>query len=219
MMQKLSKTHKTGGDTTVIYQWNCRGVCNKEVELLLNIDGQENKPDIIALQETNGKPRLPGYVIYIDTTENGTAVLVRSNVVATQHVTAQGGRENMLVEIHARKIGSSGNLFVISVYCRPSERQYNLHRTVSHAKGLAETRSILGAFKAPHTTWGYKLKSIQERESVSQSNGGSRDGPPERAGRNHQMMQECHEGYYARPDVVIRHTRRNMEKERRRLGV
>lgn len=161
-MQKPSKKHKkTGGETTVIYQWNCRGIRNKEAELMLYIDGQDNKPDVIALQETNGKPRLPGYVTYTDPTENGTAVLVRSNVAATQHVTAQGGCEHTLVEIHAREIGSAGNLFVMSAYCRPSQRQYEFDRIVSQAKGLAGTRPllILGDFNAPHTTWGYKFQS------------------------------------------------------------
>ncbi|KAH7981810.1 hypothetical protein HPB52_001165 [Rhipicephalus sanguineus] len=115
--------------------------------------------------ETSGKDdaetELPGYVTYTDPTENGTAVLVRSNVAATQHVTAQGGCEYTLVEIHAREIGSSGNLFVMSVYCRPSQRQYEFDRIVSQAKGLAGSRPllILGDFNAPHTTWGYKFQS------------------------------------------------------------
>ncbi|KAH7959489.1 hypothetical protein HPB49_011458 [Dermacentor silvarum] len=111
--------------------------------------------------ETNGKPRLPGYVTYTDPTEKGTAVLVRSNVAATQHATAQGGCEHTLVEIHAREIGSSGNLFVMSAYCRPSQRQYEFDCIVRQAKGLAGTRPllILGDFNAPHTTWGYKFQS------------------------------------------------------------
>ncbi|KAH7978987.1 hypothetical protein HPB49_007685 [Dermacentor silvarum] len=38
------------------------------------------------------------YVTYTDPVENGTAVLVRSNVAATQHVTAQGGCEHTLAK-------------------------------------------------------------------------------------------------------------------------
>ncbi|XP_077548311.1 uncharacterized protein LOC144161527 [Haemaphysalis longicornis] len=133
----------------------------QEAELLLHIDGLEHKPDVIALQETNSKPRLPGYVTYTDPTEEGTAVLVRSNVAATQHVTAQGGCEHTLVEIHARTIGNTGNLYVMSAYCRPSQRQYDFDRVVSQAKRLAGSRPllILGDFNAPHTTWGYKYQS------------------------------------------------------------
>ncbi|KAH7953687.1 hypothetical protein HPB49_011218 [Dermacentor silvarum] len=115
--------------------------------------------------ETSGKDdaeaKLPGYVTYTDPTENGTVELIRSNVAATQHVTAQGGCEHTLVKIHAREIGSSGNLFVMSSYCRSSQRQYEFDRIVSQAKGLAGTRPllILGDFNAPHTTWGYKFQS------------------------------------------------------------
>ncbi|KAH7969449.1 hypothetical protein HPB52_018293 [Rhipicephalus sanguineus] len=137
MKQRSNKKKKTNGeDVTVIYQWNCRGIRNKEAELLLHIDALEHKPDVIALQETNGKPRLPGYVTYTDPTEEGTAVLVRSNVAATQHVTPQGGCEHTL-------------------------RQYDFDRVVSQAKRLAGSRPllILGDFNAPHTTWGYKYQS------------------------------------------------------------
>ncbi|KAK8766980.1 hypothetical protein V5799_006241 [Amblyomma americanum] len=88
------------------------------------------------------------------------AVLVRSNVAATQHVTSQGGCEHTQVEILTREIGSSGNLFVMSEYCRPSQRQYEFERIVNKVKGLAETRPvlILGDFNAPQTTWGYMFQ-------------------------------------------------------------
>ncbi|XP_077552077.1 uncharacterized protein LOC144166425 [Haemaphysalis longicornis] len=74
-----------------------------------------------------------------------------------------GGREiaEKKVGWTNREIGNSGNLFVMSAYCRPSQRQYEFDRIVSQAKGLAGTRPllILGDFNAPHTTWGYKFQS------------------------------------------------------------
>ncbi|KAH9365478.1 hypothetical protein HPB48_018944 [Haemaphysalis longicornis] len=155
---EANKKHrkKRGRDATVIYQWNCRGIRNKEAELLLHIDGQENKPDIIALQETNGKPRLPGYVSYTDPTENGTAVLVRSN----------GRCEYTLVEIYAREIANSGNVFAMSGYCGPSQRQYEYDHIVIQAKGLAGTRPllILGDFNAPHPTGKSLAKAMEDNE-------------------------------------------------------
>ncbi|KAL3247565.1 hypothetical protein MRX96_056992 [Rhipicephalus microplus] len=85
----------------------------------------------------------------------------RCSYEVTQHVTTQGGCEHTLVEIHSREIGSSGDLFVMSVYCRPSQRQYVFDCIVSQVKGLAGTRPllILGDFNAPHTTCGYKFQS------------------------------------------------------------
>ncbi|KAL1482160.1 hypothetical protein MTO96_033996 [Rhipicephalus appendiculatus] len=114
-----------------------------------------------ASEDDGTATKLPGYVTYTDPTEEGTAVLVRSNVAATQHVTAQGGCEHTLIEIHARTIGNTGNLYVMSAYCRPSQRQYDFDRVVSQAKRLAGSRPllILGDFNAPHTTWGYKYQS------------------------------------------------------------
>lgn len=83
---------------------------------------------MLALQETHGRPRLPGYGTYTEPTEAGTAILVRNNVAATQHLTEQRGCEHTLVEVHTSTIGGAGNLFVMSAYCRPSQRQYDLKK-------------------------------------------------------------------------------------------
>ncbi|KAL3245308.1 hypothetical protein MRX96_047008 [Rhipicephalus microplus] len=74
---------------------------------------------------------------------------------------AQSECEHTLVEIHAREIASSSNLFVIGVYCRSSQRQYEFGRITRQAKGLARTRPllILADFNAPHTTWENKFQS------------------------------------------------------------
>ncbi|KAH9382921.1 hypothetical protein HPB48_023551 [Haemaphysalis longicornis] len=133
----------------IFYQCNCRGIKNKSAELQLHIESHGQKPDVIALQETRGRPRIPGYVTYADPSEEGTAVLARSNVAGTQHLTAQKGCEHTLVDIHARTIGSGGNLFVMSAYCRPlgvaARRGTGTNRdTVPNLSWLART---------PDATW------------------------------------------------------------------
>lgn len=160
-MKRNNNRRNRGGETTIFYQWNCRGIKNKSAELQLHIESLDQKPDVIALQETRGRPRIPGYVTYTDPSKEGTAVLVRSNVAATQHLTAQKGCEHTLVEIHTRTIGSGGNLFVMSAYCRPSRRDLDFDEMVGQAKQLAGNRPflVLGDFNAPHTTWGYKFQS------------------------------------------------------------
>ncbi|KAL3238717.1 hypothetical protein MRX96_048051 [Rhipicephalus microplus] len=72
----------------------------------------------------------------------------------------QGGCEHTLVEIHARKTGRSGNLFVMSVYCQPSQSQSEFDHIVGQAKGSTGTRPllILGDLNSPLTTWGYKFQ-------------------------------------------------------------
>lgn len=82
-MKRNNNRRNRGGETTIFYQWNCRGIKNKSAELQLHIESLDQKPDVIALQETRGRPRIPGYVTYTDPSKEGTAVLVRSNVAAT----------------------------------------------------------------------------------------------------------------------------------------
>ncbi|KAH9380391.1 hypothetical protein HPB48_017614 [Haemaphysalis longicornis] len=98
----------------------------------------------------------------------GTAILVENRIAATQHLTAQAGCEHTLVEIHAQEIGSKSNIFIMSVYCRPSQKQYEFDRVVLDAKRLARTRPllILGDFNAPHTLWGYRFQSKRGKALV-----------------------------------------------------
>ncbi|XP_077553121.1 uncharacterized protein LOC144167835 [Haemaphysalis longicornis] len=171
MAQNLNKSKNRAPrvqESTLIYQWNCRGIKQKDAELFTHIEGLDQKPDVVALQETHGRPRLPGYVTYTDPTEKGTAILVRNNIAATQHITPQHGCEHTLIEIHTRTIGNGKNLFVMSAYCRPSQRQYDFDKTVGQAKRLAGNRPllILGDFNAPHTLWGYKYESKRGKALV-----------------------------------------------------
>lgn len=105
----MKKSKHDQNSTTIIYQWNCRGIKNKLGELSLHIENLEQKPDVIALQETNDRPKLAGYITYTDPSEKSTAILVRSNIAATQQVTAQRGCEHVLIEIHNRSIGNEKN--------------------------------------------------------------------------------------------------------------
>lgn len=151
-------------EVSVIYQWNCRSIRDKDKELIMHMGGQDRQrqPVVIALQETRGKPRLPGYITYTDPSEISTAILVRNTVTATQHITAQHGCEHTLIEIHARDIGSARNMFILNVYCRPGARHYyNFDVIVREAKQLAKDRPllVLGDFNAPHPMWGYKMAS------------------------------------------------------------
>ncbi|KAH9382287.1 hypothetical protein HPB48_000889 [Haemaphysalis longicornis] len=164
----LSGKRRERASTSKIKGGDRKGIKNKSAEIQLHIESLDQKPDVIALQETGGRPRIPGYVTYADPSEEGTAVLVRSNVAATQHLTAQKGCEHTLVEIHTRTTGSGGNLFVMSAYCRPSRRDLNFDETVGQAKQLAGNRPllVLGDFNAPHTTWGYKFQSKRRKALV-----------------------------------------------------
>lgn len=125
---KRQRKRKDNKEVSIVYQWNCRSFRDKDRELILHIGGQDRyrQPVIITLQETKVKPRMPGYITYTDPTEKSTAILVRNTVAATQHITAQHGCDHTLVEIHARDIGSTRNIFIQNVYCRPgAKHRYN----------------------------------------------------------------------------------------------
>lgn len=162
----MKKSKHDQNSTTIIYQWNCRGIKNKLGELSLHIENLEQKPDVIALQETNDRPKLAGYITYTDPSEKSTAILVRSNIAATQHVTAQRGCEHVLIEIHKRSIGNEKNIFVLNAYCRPSRKDPDFDGTLLDCIKEANTRPILmlGDFNAPHTQWGYKFQSKTGRQ-------------------------------------------------------
>ncbi|KAH9381257.1 hypothetical protein HPB48_003238 [Haemaphysalis longicornis] len=109
------------------------------------------------MQETNNKPELLGFVTYVDSTERGTAALVRNAVAATQHLTTHRGCEHTLIEIH-----SVQKVFVPNLYCRPAKKG---PRPGGDNSGCYTDKAgyrpllVLGNFNAAHTTWGYKFCS------------------------------------------------------------
>ena len=103
---------------TVIWQWNCRSFANKKGELVQYYQHSTIKPDIILIQEPNGKAKLPGFISYEDPTGRGTATLVKNNIAATHHITAQRGLEHTLIEVHPKSTKEQeGGLFLINCYC------------------------------------------------------------------------------------------------------
>lgn len=135
-------------------------------ELQQYIGSLDTKPDVIALQETNGKVRLPGYVAYSDPSGKATAILIRNNLAATQHLTAQKGCEHTLVEIHSRSISDKQNIYVLNSYCRPSNKNPGITETLQDTMTLAKGKPVLllGDYNAPHQMWGYKFNSKRGRE-------------------------------------------------------
>lgn len=118
------------------------------------------------MQETNGRPKLAGYITYTDPSEKSTATLVKSSVAATQHLTPQRGCEHVLVEIHSREVGSGNNIFILNAYCRPSKKEIDFEGTLRDCAKEAKTRPILllGDFNAPHTQWGYQFQSKRGKQ-------------------------------------------------------
>lgn len=160
-------------NTTVVLQWNCRGIKDKHGSLQQYVTSLDPQPDIIALQETNSKPRLPGYITYADPTEKSTAILVKGCVAAIQHLTPQKDCEHTLVEILSQSTKKKSNLLIINMYCRPSRKQPGIREVIQEALLLAKDAPLLivGDFNAPHQLWGYTYNSKKGKaivESIEQ---------------------------------------------------
>ncbi|XP_077547715.1 uncharacterized protein LOC144159942 [Haemaphysalis longicornis] len=79
------------------------------------------------------------------------------------------GCDHTLVELHARDIGHSKNVFILNVYCRPgAKHKYDFDAILKDAMGLAKSRTLLvmGDFNAPHPMWGYKIASKRGKALV-----------------------------------------------------
>lgn len=96
MEQNRNKTYR-------IWQWNCRGFKNKRGNLQQYINLlTPNNPDVIALQETNGQAKLPGFSPYSSTPSSvyrtkrmGVTTLIRRNIPVIQHSTDIDEPENV----------------------------------------------------------------------------------------------------------------------------
>lgn len=156
---------------TVIWQWNCRSFSNKKGDLLQFYQHSTIKPDIILLQEPNGKAKLPGFISYEDPTGRSTATLIKNNIAATHHITPQRGLEHTLTEVHPKSVNKhEGGLFILNCYCRPrAKKPWGLDDTFTEAIRLAtakpnSTLLIAGDFNAAHQTWGYHWNSARGKE-------------------------------------------------------
>lgn len=160
-------------NATVVLQWNCRGIKDKQGVLQQYVSSLDPQPEIIALQETNSNPCLPGYITYADPTKKSTAILVKGCVAAAQHLTQQKDCAHTFVEILSQSTKKKSNLFVINMYCRPSNKQPGIREVIREALSIANNSPLLivGDFNAPHQLWGYTHNSKKGKaivESIEQ---------------------------------------------------
>lgn len=137
-------------------------------ELQSYIDKLQQKPDIKHCKKRMAKTKLSGYVTYTDTGERSTATMVRSNVAATQHMTAQGGCEHTLIEIHSRRVGGDRNIFILNAYCRPSNKNIDFEGPMIDCIKEAKTRPVImvGDFTQPTR---HGATNIRQKEETNRS--------------------------------------------------
>lgn len=89
---------------TIIWQWNCRGHKQKQSNFNFHIQNQIIRPNIIALQEVSGVPKISGYATLVSQKNKPrTATLISKNLTAIEHKLKEQGVEHVLLEIIPKK--------------------------------------------------------------------------------------------------------------------
>lgn len=89
---------------TIIWQWNCRGHKQKQSNFNFHIQNQIIRPNIIALQEVSGLPKISGYATLVSQKNKPrTATLISKNLTAIAHKLKEQGVEHVLLEIILKK--------------------------------------------------------------------------------------------------------------------
>lgn len=162
----MARTRRNHSSKFLIWQWNCRGYRRKRGNLqqhLLSM-GLEGAPDVIALQETNGQAKLPGFKSFIpvDGAQGEepfilVTTLVKRNIPVIQHTTGIHGADHVLLEIISTSGLNRGNLFILNVYSSP-RKNHRFSQLLRKTASLAGSRTpllVVGDFNAPHFAWGY----------------------------------------------------------------
>lgn len=160
-LQPLNQRQDTQGKTTV-WQWNCRSFKNKDGSLAQSISSSTSPPDVVALQETNTRAHLPGYVTYCSDTGDSLHTLVSKRLVAIQHHLQQAEPVAIMLELVPREVKrKKGALFLLNVYCRPRCPPAILKHVLEQATSKAANNPLLivGDFNAAHQFWGYEYAS------------------------------------------------------------
>lgn len=158
------------------WHWNCRTLRRKKTAF--NNYVAEHSPAVIALQETNGEYKLPGYESYtqpsIITKKRGhqspqpprtqVVVYVRRDIAATQIDTAtlnDTGKEHVCVRIRL----SSSTLLVLAIYWLPKQDSSVLPDYENFLRvNTGPNILFVGDFNAPHFRWGYDRQTALTRK-------------------------------------------------------
>lgn len=117
----------------------------------------EDRPDIIAIQETGSTPSQPGYSTHTTSSPNSRiATLVARYLTVVQHTIDGSDIDHILIEILPTKRGQP-SLFVLNLYSPPSRKKEDFDYLFATTLKLVKRNAvvILGDFNAPHPAWGY----------------------------------------------------------------
>lgn len=150
------------GKTLTIWQWNCRGFKQKQATLQYYIEAATDKPEILALQETNTTVKLTGYKTHQK--GNGVCIMVCKECVSLEHDLEEDDIDYCFVEIIPVN-KSSRSTFVLNIYSRPKNKEAkfdNIFRKARDKAGIAPL-FLMGDFNAASPMWGYNYETPKGR--------------------------------------------------------
>ncbi|KAG0441424.1 hypothetical protein HPB47_015951 [Ixodes persulcatus] len=146
--------------STRIWQWNCRGYRRKRGALTQYLSTHTQRPDAIAIQETNCAPNLSGYETYVQNTIHGdtprVATLVAKHIPVIEHTMDRNKR-------------GGTSLFILNIYSPPKSGKKDtfdniFHDTIRIARPRENTFLIVRDFDAAHPAWGYEHETVKGRK-------------------------------------------------------
>ncbi|KAH7981274.1 hypothetical protein HPB49_022862 [Dermacentor silvarum] len=159
-----------------VWQWNCRGYRGKKAILAQYLRTQEEKPQVILLQETIIEDvTINGYEVSVRKGENGrgVATCVKRGITTIDHgiLDKRSNAEYMCVELlPGRHFRTS--FLILNVYSSPKKKEERFYALIAKAASIAAKAGIpllvAGDFNAPHTTWSYGANT-PKGESVVKS--------------------------------------------------
>ncbi|XP_042150175.1 uncharacterized protein LOC120849945 [Ixodes scapularis] len=156
-----------------VWQWNCRGYRRKRGALTQFLATLDEKPEVIAMQETACTPALSGYVTCASKPEHEgvpprVATLVAKHLPFVPHQLERvTGIPYVFLELLPQKNGQS-SLFVLNLYSSPRARKDTFDAIFRDAIALTKpsenTLLIVGDLNAAHPAWGYYQESVKGRK-------------------------------------------------------
>lgn len=120
---QTKQTNPTQNDnSTRVWQWNCRGYRRKRGSLTQFIATQDQKPDVVALQEVECVPSLSGYIAFCQETAGAedkprVATLVAKHITVFM-LTLSSQVPHLFLELLPRGRADRG-LFILNIYSPP----------------------------------------------------------------------------------------------------
>ena len=167
----------------LLMQWNLNGFYNKLIDLKLFVNNE--KPNIICLQETNLKPNhnakiknYSGFFKERQTNPNrasgGVAILVKTNIKTSQISI------NSELEVIAIRVYLNQEITICNIYL-PDSMTFLYQQIINIIKQLPSPYIIVGDFNSRNSNWGCNhtdprgkiIEKILENENITLLNNGA----------------------------------------------